>query len=531
MEASVAPQFPAGMSGMGGWWESQTPNNRLAYGLLGAVALSLMIYLGMRLNQPEYRTMYSGLTQEDAASIAQVLDQRAIPYRLNESGSAILVPSRQRDAARIAVAGEGVLPSGPRGYEILDNPNPFSLSDFSQRINLQRAREGELARTLMSLEVVKDARVMLTLPNDSPFLSDREEPGASVALTLRGGARSLSSGEASTIANLVAASVPGLDPRNVVMVDQHATMLAGPHAQPLLMHDSEGRSVVAQFEERVAEKVLLMLEATHGKGNVRVSVSADLDLDRVSSTKETFVPDETTGKGIPRSEEIVEESSQNAPASDEGLAGTVSNIPSYPTPDSTGGNSRTRKSSSTINYEVSRIQELLDKAPGTVKRLSVSVLIDQPDELDASRATQISNLVKAAVGYDETRGDAIEVLALPFNTEAEEAMQAEFAAAKQQQTIDTALQAGGWILALVLFAWGTMQIVKVLQPGAGMSGTRVRGNAVLAGSGPGGASIDIERPQLSPEEAAKQKIRDEILEIAKSHPEEAARVIRAWLRE
>lgn len=552
MEASIAPPEPRtpppgqnAMAGITQWWATQPANAQLGWVLALAVGLALMVFLAVRMNQPEMANVYSGLTPEDASQIASVLDARGIRYELNPTGNAIMVPVQEQAAARIAVAGEGVLPSGPAGYEILDNPNPFSLSDFTQRINLQRAREGELARTLLTLDDVKDARVMLTIPEDSPFLSEKEAPGASVALTLRGGSKSLDPTEAQTIANLIAASVPGLDPDRVVIVDQHANLLAGPSAQPGLLYDSEGESVVEQFEKRLAEKVLTLLEATYGPGNARVSVSADLDLDRVSSTKETYVP-EPTGKGIPRSEETTDETTKNAPASEEGIAGTASNIPSYPTPDSAAGESSTKKNTSLTNYEISVIQEMIEKAPGTVKRLSVSVLIDQAEELEPAKKTQIQNMIQAAVLFDQTRGDLIEVLALPFSTAAEEAVQADLAQARQEQMLATGLQVGGWLLVLGLFVWGTLQIVKVLQVQPGQSAAGGMGDLAPAGGGklrytvPGGAAagsrqgpleIEIERPQLSPEEQAKQKIREEIMEIAKEHPDEAARVIRSWLRE
>jgi|GEM_PF-3654487 len=552
MEASIAPpdpRTPQAATTLGGitqWWAAQLPNAQLAWVLGLAVGLALMVFLAVRMNVPEMANVYSGLAPEDAAQIAGVLDAQGIRYELNSAGNAIMVPVQDQAAARIAVAGEGVLPSGPAGYEILDNPNPFSLSDFTQRINLQRAREGELARTLLTLDDVKDARVMLTIPEDSPFLSEKEAPGASVALTLRGGSKALDPTEAQTIANLIAASVPGLDPDRVVIVDQHANLLAGPTAQPGLLYDSEGESVVEQFEKRIADKVLTMLEATYGPGNARVSVSAELDLDRVSSTKETFVP-ESTGTGIPRSVETTDETTKNAPASEEGIAGTASNIPSYPTPDSAAAESSTKRNTSITNYEISKIQELIEKAPGTVKRLSVSVLIDQAEELEAAKKTQVQNMIQAAVLFDQTRGDLIEVLALPFSTAAEEVVKADLAQARQDQMLATGLQVGGWLVVLGLFVWGTMQIVKVLQvqPGRGSGGGGI-GDLAPAGGGkmrytvPGGYSggrgqgplqIEIERPQLSPEEQAKQKIREEIMEIAKEHPDEAARVIRSWLRE
>lgn len=528
MEASISTPDPAApVGGLATWW-GQLPANTRAGLLLGsAVLLALVVFLSLRVSQPAYAPVYSGLAENDAARIAQALQQRGIPFRLNEAGSAVMVPSNQRDQARLAVAGDGVLPTGPRGYEILDNPSPFSLSDFSQRVNLQRAREGELARTLMSLDAIRDARVMLTLPDDSPFLSERGEPGASVALTLRGGRQALSGEEAATIANLVAASVPGLDPSRVVIVDQQARLLAGPDLAGGRPTDAAGRSLVENFEARLESKVRTLLEAAFGSHNVRVSVTADLDLDRLSSTKETFVP-EPDGKGVPRSEQVTEESTQNTPGADSGLAGTVSNIPSYPVTDSAGGTSRTRKSDSLTNYEISSVREVLEKAPGTVRRLSVSVLLDEP-ELDAQTKSQVESLIRGAINFDTERGDVVEVLALPFNTEAAEQAAAGLAEARKDQMWERGLQIAGWVVIAVLFAGGCWMLLKLLGAAAGTPGRR----PAFAGGATGseGVRIDVERPQLTPEEQAKQKIRDEIQDIAQQHPEEAAKVIRSWLRE
>ncbi|HYE78316.1 MAG TPA: flagellar basal-body MS-ring/collar protein FliF, partial [bacterium] len=448
MDANGAGQ---NLSGFTRWWNELPPNSRLLWGLLSALLLAVVAFLGMRVSQPEYVVMYSGLTQEDSAAMADVLRSENIPFRLSDTGDALLVPAAHRDEARLAVAGEGVLPAGPKGYEILDSPSPFSLSDFSQRVNLQRAREGELARTLMSLEGVQDARVLLNLPDDSPFLGEKSEPGASVALTLRG-RQSLAESEAQTIANLVAAAVPELDPRNVVIVDQYANLLSGPHATGLASN-AEGKSVVETFETRVEEKVRKLLEAAYGGPNVRVAVTASLDLDRVTSTKETFAPD-GDGRGIPRSEEITETTSKGGMAVDEGIAGTSSNIPSYPTPEAANGSGASRSSSTVTNYEISSVREVIEKAPGEVKRLSVSVLLDQPTLAPELKST-LEESIKAAINFDAVRGDMVSVAAIPYSTELEEQLAADLAQARRGQQIEQMIQIAGWAIVVALFAWGT----------------------------------------------------------------------------
>lgn len=523
MEASVAGQPQPGMVR---WWNELPPNTRLLWALLTALLLAVVVFLGLRVSQPEYVVMYSGLAQSDSSEMATVLEQRGIPFRLSPSGDALLVPSTRRDEARLAVAGEGVLPSGPAGYEILDNPSPFALSDFTQRVNLQRAREGELARTLMTLEGVEDARVMLTLPEDSPFLTERGEPGASVALTLRGKS-ALAQQEAQTVANLVAAAVPNLSPSNVVIVDQYANLLSGPGATGLA-GNSEGKSVVEAFEARVEEKVRTLLEAAYGAANVRVAITANLDLDRVTSTKETFTPETGSGKGIPRSEEITESSTRGGAGLEEGIAGTTSNIPSYPTPDTAAGSGTTKSSTTVTNYEISSVQEVIEKAPGMVQRLSVSVLVDQTT-LAPEQKLMLEDTIKAAINFDQTRGDVVNVAAIPYSTELEEQLQADLAQAGRSQQIEQAIQIAGWVLVVGLFAWGTFAVVRFLN--AQMP--RISAATMGGGGGSGGFSYDIDGdlPELSPAERSKQRMRQEVKDIARKKPDEAAKVIKTWLKE
>lgn len=493
--------------------------------ILVVVAISLLVSYAFK---PDYVLLYGGLDLKDASEIIQELDAQNITYKVRAGGKDIHVPLVDRDRMRIALAGKGFLPSAQTGYELFDK-NRMTLSSFQQQVDYKRALEGELARTLISLEEVEFARVHLVIPDPSPFLEDQQEPSASVVLKLQG-AMQIKSSKMAAISNLVASAVPGLDTSNVTVMDDKANMLAGGSMadgydlQPL----PNQQSYLKQFEESLKQKIKMVLEPAYGMGNITIAVSAALDFNKVEEQKTEFDPIAGSDTGILRSHDISEISTRNSPADSGGVAGATANLPSYQAASNTQDtSSKSDETTETRNYEVNEKQTTTSFAQGAIKRLSVSVLLNA-EKLESSEKTSLENLVKDAVNFDTTRGDTLTVAAQIFDTtfqkEMEEARAKTVASASQTQNITYGLL----ILTAALLGFSLFKLMKPfkLPVSASLPGF---GSAELAVETTGGSEPDIFSAQGP--DAVTAKLREEVVRIAKEHPEDAARVLKTWLKE
>src|SRR6185312_14176411 len=321
----------------------------------------------------------------------------------------------------MAMAEIGLPHGGSVGYEIFDKTDQFGPSQFVENINQVRALEGELERTITSINLVQSARVHLVLPQRQMFSRDRQEASASIVLKVRG---KLSSGQVAAIQHLVAAAVPNLNPNHVSIVDDQGNLLArGDGDASTALTSSNAEEMRVNYESRMAHNVEQLLERSVGAGKARVDVHAEMNFDRVTTNSETYDPD---GQVV-RSTQTDNQSEQNGTSS--GAAVSVStNLPNGQTAPNNSGDNKQSKSThtqETVNYEISKTVKSQISDQGTVKRLSVAVLVDgtssvgndgkktyqprSPDELK-----QLTALVRSAVGYDEKRGDTVEVVNMPF---------------------------------------------------------------------------------------------------------------------
>lgn len=387
------------------------------FGLAAGLALALAFF-GMNLGGGQNALLYSGLSAADASAAVERLDQANIPYELRDGGSAIYVPRTRVDEARVRVARDGAIGFGSVGYEIFDRSDSLGATSFVQNMNAKRALEGELARTIQSLEAVQSARVHLVLPERRLFERERQQPSASVIVASRG---PLNAEQINVIRNLVASSVNGLAPTAVTLADQTGRLLAGASDETAAAAVFDERRQA--FEERLRQRIMDIVEGVAGPGAVRVQVSADLDRQSITESSEIYDPD---GRVI-RSRETSEDMSREQDRSRTGRVSASENLPGQEAEAANGApaNESSRRND-TVNYEISRTTRTQVREAGAVQRLSVAVAVDGLLEPGADGALawsprpaeemqRIEALVRSAMGFNAERGDSVEVSNVRFS--------------------------------------------------------------------------------------------------------------------
>ncbi|WP_022727353.1 flagellar basal-body MS-ring/collar protein FliF [Fodinicurvata sediminis] len=393
--------------------------------VLGGVAAALLaffIYLIGRMSQPDMELLYSDLQSQDSSQIVSELDAQNIPYQLSADGSSISVPASEVARMRLAMAEQGLPNGGNMGYEIFDEGESLGTSNFVQNINHVRALEGELARTIQSIGKVKSARVHLVLPQRELFSRDRNEAKASIVLALEGNGW-LGKEQVRSIQQLVASSIPRMDPGSVSVIDSQGNLLASTSDDAGaggLSGSAEERRL--SMENRLAQSVQQLLERSVGIGNVRVEVSADINYDRITENSEIYDPD---GQVV-RSTQVVEEMMQdNEGGQDEVTVGN--NLPDADLGGEAadGASSMSNRTEETTNYEISRTTRTHVQEGGDVERLSVAVLVNDVQTTNAEGETvseprsqeeldRLAALARSAVGFNPERGDSFEIASMQF---------------------------------------------------------------------------------------------------------------------
>nr|WP_297585198.1 flagellar basal-body MS-ring/collar protein FliF [Devosia sp.] len=386
--------------------------------LVALLMLGFFGFLMMRAQTPNLAPLYSGLSLEDSSAIVSELQTLNIPYDLRGEGDTILVPRDQITSTRMTLAGEGLPTRGQVGYEIFDQQSTLGATSFVQNINNVRALEGELARTIASLTRIKGARVHLVLPERELFRRERQDPSASIVLSVRG---ELSNGEIRAIQHMVASAIEGLTPSRVSIVDDQGNLLASGSAEDAagaMTGQNDERTL--GFENRLRTRVEDMLANVVGPGRARVEVAAELDFNRSTTTQEMFDPD---GQVV-RSTQTRE--SENLSGGANGQVTVANELPGASQNNGTAG--ATEQGTSTeevVNYEISKTTQTNVTEAGSVKRLSVAVVVDGTYADDgnggssyaprtADEIAQILTLVRSAVGYSADRGDSVEVVNMQF---------------------------------------------------------------------------------------------------------------------
>ncbi len=529
-------------------------------GMMVAVAagtIAFFIYLTSRLSTPDMALLYADLDPQDSGQIVSRLEQMDVGYRIDPNGSQIFVPSDQVGRLRVAMAGEGLPSGGSIGYEIFDRAEGLGTTKFVQNINHLRALEGELARTIQSISRIKTARVHLVLPKRELFTRDRQEPTASIVLATQGGQR-LEKRQVLSIQHLVAAAVPGLKPGMVSIVDSSGALLArGSEEDGLSGTASTAEEMRLAYQSRMARTIEQLLERSVGPGNVRAQVTAAMDFDRITENSEIFDPD---GQVV-RSTQTIEEESGTSDGQGIPPVTVSGNLPDIVLPSPEGGASKTNalRNEETVNYEISKTVKTHVRETGTVRNLSVAVLINgttttteegetvyeprAPEEME-----QLTTLVRSAAGYDEARGDTIEVINMRFVDPAEglpeesSAGWFDFSAAPLMRAAEVLVL--GVVAVLVLLLVVRPLVGRMVE--GGMEGGMVRlPDETVPRAAIAGPQEAIEREPTQSEVAAEEidqmidigkvegRVRassvKKIGEIVDKHPEEAVAIIRNWL--
>lgn len=385
---------------------------------VSAGLIAFFAFLIMRVSQPPMGLLYSDLNIQEAGAIATQLDAMNMKYQLVGDGTQILVPQDEVLRARMALAQQGLPSGGSIGYELFDRSDNFGATSFVQNLNRTRALEGELARSIRTINGVTNARVHLVLPRRGVFENQTQEASASIILRL---GRGLDREQVRAIQNLVAAAVPDLSTGRISIVDDKGELLAsGSDDVTKASGSTEAIDARKGYEDRLRNAIEGLLERSVGIGNVRAEVNADMDFDRVTSNIEQFDPESQVARSIQNVNET-ENSSQ-------GDADTVSVANNLPAEDG-GGSARNKQASErseeTTNFEISRTVTTQIREAGRIRRLSVAVIINQvpvtaqdgnvtfeprpPEQLQ-----QFEQLVRTAMGFDEDRGDELQLVSLPF---------------------------------------------------------------------------------------------------------------------
>ncbi len=532
-------------------------------GAVGAAVLGVILFLAIRASDPPMALLYSDLDQRDAAQIVQALERQRVPYRLAANGTQILVPTEQVPRLRLSLAAEGLPSGGSVGYEIFDRADGLTASSFQQEMNRLRALEGELARTIRSLAGVRGARVHLVLPRRDPFSRREAEAQASIVLTMSGAQR-LDREQVQAIVHLVAAAVPGLKPQNISVIDNRGSLLArsgqAVGGLGLALNAEELRRA---HEMRLARAVEEMLERTVGVGRVRVEATVEMDFDRVTESHESFDPDQQ----VARSVHSVTEESRSVDRAENVTVGN--NLPNAQ-PQGAQAGSQENRTEETTNYEIGRVLRQITRDTPTVRRLSIAVLVDhapvaggEPRPRTAEELDRLAALVRSAVGFDESRGDRIEVVNLRF-ADADLPLMADeslfglpIGRAELVRLVETVVFGVVALLALLLVArpLAGRAIERLGRAGTDASGNLVSVSGVAALSGPSGS-----QPLATTASAAGQiatesnglgalpepenmidvaniegKLRASsvrrITELVDKYPEEAVAVVRSWMAE
>ena len=387
-----------------------------------AVAVALVGFFGfiiMRVTTPQMTTLFTDLSMEDSSSIIKELDRQAIPYEMRSDGAIIMVPKDRVTRLRMKLAEGGLPKGGGVGYEIFDKSDTLGSTSFVQNINKLRALEGELARTIRAIDRIQAARVHLVLPERPLFSRETPEPSASIVLRVRG---ALEPQQVRAIRHLVASAVNGLKPQRISIVDETGRLLADGSAADAANGGMTSDERRVNFERRLRGEVESIVSSVVGAGRARVQLSADFDYNKVTQTSDTFDPE---GRVL-RSSQTREESSTSADNKDGQV--TVNNeLPGNQRQDNAPSSNRdeSKKTEETNNYEISRTTKTEVTEAGRVNRISVAVLVDGTytkngkgetvyQARDKEQLDRIAALVRSAIGFDQKRGDHVEVVNLRF---------------------------------------------------------------------------------------------------------------------
>lgn len=499
--------------------------------LIGVAVLAVaLIGLSAWLTRPQFSPLYTDLAPADASAIVDQLTAQGVAYELTNGGATVMVPSDSVYDMRLKIAASGMSPTSEGGYSLLDSMG-MSSSEFQQDVTYKRALEGEIAKTVSAMAGVETATVKLAMPEESVFVSTKADPTASVFIKTKSGS-ALNDDQVQSIVHLVSASVEGMKTTDVAVIDSTGTVLSAVGSGTAA---SGANKQTIAYEERVAASIQSMLDPIVGAGKAVVTVTADLDYDTTERTQETF----TATEGVPP---LTERTSLEEFTGTDSAATGVLGPDNIAVPSGENGDGTYRNETNESNNAVDKLTEHTVAAPGTVRRQSVSVAVDQKAAA-AINMTDLQAMVAAAAGIDAERGDVVTVARMAFDTSSATAAQtaleaavAADAAASRAETIRTLAISGGVLLGLIILAvvlsrrrgpkedprealdLGELSLVD---DALALSAAALDNAEILelpeSPTGPSPAQLQIERK------------RADVVNLVDEQPEQVAELLREWM--
>ncbi|WP_293780315.1 flagellar basal-body MS-ring/collar protein FliF [uncultured Oxalicibacterium sp.] len=556
---------------------ARSTNGRRIVMMIGVAAvIAAMVGIVLWSQKPDYRVLFSNFSDRDGGAIVASLQQANVPYKFAEGGSAILVPADRVHDLRLKLAAEGLPKGGNVGFELMENQK-LGISQFLEQVNFQRALEGELARSIQSVGSVQSARVHLAMPKQTVFVRDQQKPTASVLLNLYPG-RSLDQQQVSAIVHLVASSVPDLPPKNVTIVDQSGNLLSENNSKPAGANtlDPSQLKYVQELQQSIAKRVESIITPIVGSNNVRAEATADVDFSTSEQAAEIYKPNQGSNSATVRSMQS-SESNNGSGNNASGVPGALTNQPAAnataplnTTPPATptapnaqganGANGATTGTAGaagataaattptqrdvTTNYEVDKTVRYVQQPMGGVKRLSVAVVVNYKRVVDKDgnvsfqplsdvEKNQIRDLVKEAMGFNQDRGDTLNVVNSPFagmnNPDPEPLPLWE-----RPEIIDMAIQAAKYlalaIVLLIMYRKILTPMFKKINPEPQLAlPNETDGDAAIRHNRDEVQNLEAEIKPMGVSQHTYQQNLEAAKELARKDPKVVANIVKAWV--
>ena len=526
-------------------------NQRLKWGGLAAlVAVGVVAAAFFASSAPEYRVLFSNLGDKDAGAIVAQLSQMNVPYRYTEGGGAILVPADKVHDARLKLATQGLPKGSIAGFEVMDN-SKFGITQFQERVNYQRALEGELTRSIQGLSAVQDARVHLALPNQNGFFREQQKPSASVIVDLHPG-RMLDRAQIAGIVHLVASSVPELTPESVSVLDDSGKLLSQNPDGSNSPVDLQQLMYQQQLEKQYVQRILDILEPVVGKGNVKAQVTADLDFSQTESTSELHAPNQgQQASSAVRSQQLLESTGAPKDLPPTGVPGATTNQPPQAAAAPINGQAQPLRTAEeqqrallqipgskrevVTNYEVDKTVRVTRNSTGNIRRMTAAVVVNYlpgqpaepggavtPQPMTEQQQAQMLALVRETIGFSAERGDSVNLMNTPFQQELR--LASDLPVWQQPETIALVKTIGwpvGFVLGALILMFG---VVRPLMKSRRKKEMQQQLDLLEA--------EELERPALpqKPGELPPEQLRlDQARALAKQNPIAVANIIKTWV--
>lgn len=526
-------------------------NQRILIGAVAALVVAGLVAALVFSRQPDYRVLFSNLSDKDGGAVVAQLTGMNVPYKYTEGGGAIMIPADRIHDVRLKLATQGLPKGAVSGFEIMET-SKFGITQFQERVNYQRGLEGELTRSILGLSAVQNARVHLALPNQNGFFREQQKPSASVLLTLYPG-RMLDRTQIAGIVHLISSSVPEMVPSAVSVLDDSGKLLsqtANPEDSPVNVQQLMYQQ---QLEKQYTQRILDILEPVVGKGNVKAQVTADLDFSRSESTSELHAPNQGQAASAVRSQQVLEATGEKEPVPPTGVPGATSNQPPQTAAAPINGPAQAlqaangqntnvmaipgSKRESVTNYEVDKTIRTTRNSTGSIKRMTAAVVVNYlpgtpaeagaaalPQAMSEAQQAQMLALIRETIGFSAERGDSVNLMNTPFQQELR--LASDLPVWQQPETLElvkSVMWPVGLVLAALILMFGVVRPIL-----------KARKKKELAQQLDLLEAEELERPALAaptkPGEPTVEELRlEQARALAKQNPIAVANIVKTWV--